>query len=294
MLNYKKIIRSAIGLKQSESISSLNIQRRFEDIFVKPFCKKKFKTEDVINVLKNFGIKKGSNIFIHSSWDLFYNYEGTPEELVQAVIDFIGPEGTIAMPAIPFIRKKTFDVRRTVTKAGIIPEVFRKHPGISRSANVRHSVCAIGPLANELTKDHHLSQIRFDENSPYYKICQLDFKVISMGLPSYFIGTIIHCVEATLYKEIPYFSKIYDTKKLVEQKYIGYDGVEHSYFEFGEKVTLRSDYYKAQYILWRYFDKSKIKKARLSGLPLSIVEAKYTYEKLCELARKGIVLYIYP
>lgn len=291
-MEIKNVIRKILGLKKTETINSLNVQKRIETVFLKPFCHKKYSTSDIIKALERFGVAEGSNIFIHSSWDMFYNYNGTPEELIQAIVKLIGPTGTIAMPAIPLVRKKTFDVRKTVTQAGVLPEVFRNMPGVKRSANVKHSVCAMGPLAEDLTKDHHLSKIRFDKMSPFYKMCLYDFKIISMGLPAYFIGTIVHCVESTLFREIEVFKNLFECENLLEQKYVGYDGQEHNYFEYNQTRVLKSDHYRNQLFLWLYFDKKRRDKVRISNLSINYVEAKYTYERLCQLAKRGKYLYI--
>ena len=59
----------------------------------------RFTTNDLINFLKINGIKKDSNIFIHSSWQEFYNYKGSVNELLQALIEEFGIKGTVAMPS---------------------------------------------------------------------------------------------------------------------------------------------------------------------------------------------------
>ena len=198
------------------------------------------------------------------------------------------------MPSMPFVRKKVFNVQRTITYAGILAESFRTYPGVKRSINVQHSVCAIGPLADELLQEHHESKIRFDEKSPYYKLCMNNFKILSMGMLPYFPGTIIHTVEATLYRELPYFAQFYDINSLIEQRYIGYDGIEKSYYEYKDLKAVRNDYLRNMYIIYRYFDKDKYVKTNVSNLQIGSIDAGYTYSRLCELARKGIVLYITP
>ncbi|QQO57118.1 MAG: hypothetical protein N838_30975 [Thiohalocapsa sp. PB-PSB1] len=37
-------------------------------------------------------------------------------------------------------------------------EAFRRYPGVSGSINLNHSVCAIGPNADSLTRDHQRSE----------------------------------------------------------------------------------------------------------------------------------------
>ncbi len=294
MKQIKLLIKSILGLKKSQTLDSRTIIKQYDKKIRNKFYKKKYNTKDIVEKLKELGVNKGDNILVHSSWDAFNNYKGTPKELIDALLDLIGPEGTIAMPAYPLIRKKLFDVRNSVTKAGILSETFRHYPNVKRSANVSHSVCALGPKAVYLTKDHNLSKIRFDEFSPYYRACLLDFKIISLGLPTYFMGTICHCVEATMWKEIPYFKSFFNYNDLIEQHYIGEDGVEHSYKEYKEVVHVRNDYFRNQYIYWRYFDKKHRSRSHISNLRIGRFDSKYGYERLCELAKKGIVLYITP
>lgn len=290
----KNIIRELLGIKKNETISSQNIVKKYHKVVINRIYRKRYSTEQIIDILKSMGIGKGSNIFIHSSWDSFNNYDGTPEALINAIMELIGETGNIAMPAYPLIRKKTFSLKRSVTKAGILPEVFRKMPGVYRSANVRHSVCAWGALAMEITSTHHLSKIRFDEYSPYYKMINLGFKTISLGLPTYVMGTFVHCVEATLWKEIPYFKSFYDFDTLVEQRYIDYNDIERKYYEYKDTFITRNDYFRNQYLIKRYFDKQYLKKQRISNLLIGCTDAQYTYKRLCELAQRGITIYIYP
>ena len=294
-MNLKKRVKRILGLKESDLLSFVPIKRKLQLKYGKFFHKKKYTTKEIIDVLRSLGINEGSNVFVHSSWDFFYNYLGTEDELVDAILELLGPQGTLAMPAMPLLKKnKVFNVKKTVTKAGMLAEAFRIRNGVMRSCNVVHSVCAYGPLAEELVSTHHQSVIRFDEKSPFYKTILHDFKIVSMGLEPYFIGTIIHCVEATMWKEMPYFKEIYDFDHLVERKYIDYDGIEKSYFEATELKHVRSDHYRNNIILKLFFEKKHRGKRKLSNLCITFVDAKYTYKRLCELARKGIVLYIIP
>ncbi len=293
-MEFNSLLKRCLGLRRSDVLGLPTIYKTIDRKYGHYFFHQKYSANDIINCLRTFGISKGSNIFIHCGWDAFYNFQGNEKDLIDALIELIGPEGTLAMPAMPLLKKKKFDVRKTVTKAGLLAETFRRYPGVERSANVKHSVCALGPLAQELTCTHQNSLIRFDENSPYYKLCFHNFKIVSLGLLPYFIGTIIHCVEATMWRTVPYFSRFYDFNNLVEQYYIDKNGKEQSYKEASERGGVRSLYIRNQYLLKRYFDKQFRGKARISNLFIGYVDAEYTYNRLCELAKKGIVLYIKP
>lgn len=289
------LIKRVFGLNSSQTLSMFNVIKKIHLKLGHFVFRKKYGTKEIIDSLMAVGICQGDNVFIHSSWDEFYNYQGNVEELIKAIVDYIGPQGTVAMPAIPFIRKRLFDVRKTVTKAGILPESFRKYKGVERSPNVRHSVCAFGPLAHDIVCTHNMSKIRFDENSPFYKMCTHNFKVVSLGLPTYFLGTIIHCVEATMYKELPYFKSFYDfNAPLVEFRYIDALGEEQVYYEIKDALHPRGNTLRSQRIINRYFDKSKLNKTRISNLQIGCSESGYVYKRLCELAKKGVIIYEWP
>jgi aminoglycoside 3-N-acetyltransferase len=113
----------------------------------------------------------------------------------------LGETGTLAVPTFPFqgkqydyVRKqRTFNVRRTPSQVGLLTEVFRRMPGVMRSAHPTHPVAAWGKHAIELTSTHHLGPT-FGETSPFYKLALFDGRVIGIGtrLESY---TILHVAD---------------------------------------------------------------------------------------------------
>ena len=110
---------------------------------------KKYNADDVVRVMHDMGMKKGSVVCIHAAMKEFYNYRGTAQELIEKILNVITPEGTLLMPAYPkpacmFDDSFVFDINNTPTSAGFLAETFRKCPGVLRSINVQHSVCAWG------------------------------------------------------------------------------------------------------------------------------------------------------
>src|ERR1700753_509744 len=51
--------------------------------------------------LADLGVTRGRTVWIHSSWNEFYNVPLKPTEMIGLLRDLIGPEGTLAMPALP-------------------------------------------------------------------------------------------------------------------------------------------------------------------------------------------------
>src|SRR5438132_9378805 len=89
-------------LKQRYRIRSKELLiNQYRRNFERRIYRKKYDTGELMSVLKSMGLKRGGNIFIHSSWDEFYNYTGTIDDFLAAVLSEIGASGTLAMPAYP-------------------------------------------------------------------------------------------------------------------------------------------------------------------------------------------------
>ena len=297
-MKIKSLLKKLFLLQETETLSSYNIYMKWNLRLGKYLYKKKYTTEDLVEELKKIGIKNGDNIFLHSSWDSFYNYTGSVKEMVAALSDLVGESGTIAMPAFPYTKgmknAPVFNLKRTMSGAGMITEVFRRSEGVQRSRNVRHSVCAKGPLADYLTKDHQLSLTCFDEMSPYYRICEKGFKILSLGIPPYQIGTITHVVHSLERTKLQYFAKFYNPNMIFDNKYIDYDGKEYTYKEMSEPTITRWSYIKTKYLVKRYFDSKQYRISKLSNLNIAIFNADYSLNRLRELAYKRIVIYYQP
>lgn len=254
---------------------------------------KTYTADDLIDVLKSLGMKKGQVVCIHSSMKEFYNYRGTAEELISKILDYLTPEGTLLMPAfvdydIQASDQYIFDKKRDKTAAGFLAETFRKYPGVLRSINVRHSICAIGKYAKELTDGHQNCRVYWDEDSPWYKMTRLDALVVDLGMPKNYIGTFDHCVEAILYKEHPYWKQFFNLQKTF--RYYNDNGEICSYTCLDGDIEQRSH----ESTLISYFDISMHRTYRLSNLWVSVYNSKICLDKMIELGRKGITMYYVP
>lgn len=291
---YKKIfyngqkLKSILGIKNFEAF-----KKKKKRSILKFFFKKKYNTQDLINVMKGMGLQKDSVVFIHSSMTEFYNFTGTAKELIDGILEEIGENGTLIMPAYPqvfqnFDNEVDFDVLRSPSGAGYLTEVFRKYPGVKRSINLYHSVCAYGKLSKFFVSEHHLSLTNWDKHSPYYKMSQMNTLVFSFGLP-YFLGTIIHCTESLLRTEYQYFNLFF--KKKIEYKFRDSNG------NIGKHQFLTHDFVRRRSkkkIIKKYFAKNEFKKSKISNLNVEMVDAKYTLDLYLKLARQGITMYSVP
>lgn len=291
---YNLFFNSAQKLKRKLGIANFEaFKKKNKRKIYRLFYKKKYSTNDLIDVMKALGMKRGSIIFIHSSMTEFYNYTGNAQELIQKIIAEIGAEGTLMMPAYPktqkFSEEVDFDVLNSPSGAGYLSEVFRKWPGVKRSINLQHSVCAYGKFADEFTKDHQMSTTAWDQHSPYYKMSQSDNTLVfSLGLP-YFLGTMIHCTESILRAKYKYFQLFFTREKECvfkdsNGKISKYHYLTHNFARKRSKIK----------IIKNHFDKHQFRKRKLSNLNIEMVKAKYTLELFLQLAEKGITMYSVP
>lgn len=260
----------------------------------KLFYRKKYNVDDIINVIKMSGIKPGYPIIIHSAFSNFYNYEGTADELIDKILEYIGPEGTLCMPSYPHNKKSPeiiFDIAESPSAAGYLSEVFRKRRNVKRSLNQLHSVCALGKDADYIVSDHINSKICFDEHSPYYKISELGGYTINLGMPKWYVGTAEHVCEALLFNTLTIFKEKFT--KEVEFTYKLEDGsiVKHKMLTQPKVPYVRT---KSTELFDNNFNKNKYSRYRLSNLWITCFDVNYLIDKLSELALLGHTIYISP
>ena len=110
--------------------------------------------------LKNIGIQQGDALFLRISYKAVGKTEGGPQTVIDAIMDCIGPEGTIIAAAFPqrqsfryLSKKKIYKPGENLT-TGIIPKLLSKMPGARFSTHPTSPFVCIGNLAKELTDNH--------------------------------------------------------------------------------------------------------------------------------------------
>lgn len=121
--------------------------------------------------LEGLGLGRGMRLMVHSSLSAFGWVEEGAEGVIKALMDLVGPEGTILMPTFNHMeifeegRAGYFDPLETPTIDGRIPDTFWRMPGVHRSLNPSHAFAAWGWDAERYTRDHHLT-LTVGEGSP--------------------------------------------------------------------------------------------------------------------------------
>ena len=151
------------------------------------------------------GLRPGGCALVHSSLSSLGYVPGGAETVIQGVLAALGPAGTLLMPALSYehvhARQPFFDVLRTPSNVGAIPEAFRIRPGTQRSVNPTHSVCGIGPRAAELLGRHHEDETPCGPHSPFRLLRQAGGQIVFLGC-GLRPNTSMHSVEEVI--EPPY------------------------------------------------------------------------------------------
>lgn len=145
------------------------------------------------------GLIDGAKVaMIHSSLSAMGRVHGGPSAVVEAVARLAERGITVMMPALSYERvtpeRPLFDLERTPSNVGVIPEAFRKSEGVIRSVHPTHSVCAFGPLAEAVTAEHAKDRTPVGERSPFRKLVEKDGVVIFIGC-GLRPNTLMHGVE---------------------------------------------------------------------------------------------------
>jgi aminoglycoside 3-N-acetyltransferase len=153
--------------------------------------------------LRALGLGAGDTVLVHASLHGLGFVVGGPQAVAQALLDAVGPDGTIVVPTHtptnsdpagwrnppvsqqwwPVIREQApgFDPLLTPSRwMGVLAEVIRTWPGAQRSGHPWVSFAALGPRAAEIVRGHPLDDA-LGEQSPLGAVNRLDGKVLLLG-----------------------------------------------------------------------------------------------------------------
>jgi aminoglycoside 3-N-acetyltransferase len=166
---------------------------------------------EFVHLLKsNLGIKQGDVVFIHSSMrNLYLDFD--KGDVLNVLSEVVGPDGTLLFPcwqfnvrAEDYIRENdiVFDLKKTPSAMGKIPDVLRADPKAFRSFHPTNSVVAIGKHARELTTGHETDIYPCGEASPWHKMLRYPSKIIGLGVTVDNL-TFVHAIEDKMRDTFP-------------------------------------------------------------------------------------------
>ncbi|MBI4419847.1 MAG: AAC(3) family N-acetyltransferase [Gemmatimonadetes bacterium] len=155
------------------------------------FCA--FAPVDLKLALLELGVVPGDVLMVHSAFDRFLGFQGGPIEAIRALQEVVGAGGTLMMPTIPFrgtavdyaLGDPLFDMRQTVSRMGLITELFRRSPGVLRSIHPTHSVAVWGSRAEAIIAGHQQAETPCGRLTPYGRLLEYDGKILLAGVSAH-------------------------------------------------------------------------------------------------------------
>ena len=166
--------------------------------------------------LSSLGLREDDVLLFHGSLSSLGWVVGGATTVINALMGAVGPEGTVVMPSFttgntepsgwryPSVPESWWDIIRRemppfdpvitpVRGLGVIPEVFRKYPGVRRSNHPQLSFSARGKMAQEIIK-HQPLDAPFGEEGPLGKLYRHSAKILLLGV-DHSVNTSLHLSE---------------------------------------------------------------------------------------------------
>lgn len=234
-------------------------------------------------------------LMVHSSVNhMLPMYTGSAVDLVRLLVDWVGPQRTLAMPAFWFgnaagegafdslQRSPRFDLRRTPSQMGLATELFRRWPGVVVSRHPVYRVAALGPLARELTAGHETAPDPAGKGTPFEFMAARDTLILGIGKPMQ-VMTQAHHVEGLLGEAFPVPCTVGESLPVVVV-----DGGEQC------TVTLHRRSYRGRFDMWRLrqvMTRQQLQEWNFHHVPLFAARAREVTAALVAAAGRGFTLY---
>lgn len=163
----------------------------------------------ILSALRDLGVAPGDLLLTHSSYKSLAGAAGSPEDVARALIVAVGPAGSGFVPTFNY-GELPWDIHSTRALTGIIPETFRKLPGVLRSNHPTHSLAGIGPAADEILADHEKVN-PFGPDSPVWRLWEANAWILLIGV-DHTTNSTIHVAEELL--QLPYIRRTRTTRIL--------------------------------------------------------------------------------
>jgi aminopeptidase-like protein/aminoglycoside N3'-acetyltransferase len=154
----------------------------------------------LMDEFRALGLTAGDTVFVHSAYSSLGKapggVDGGPRTVIDALLEVIGPQGTLIMPTFnyDFLRGIPWDIRTTPSQMGMLTELVRADARAKRMFHPIYSMAAIGRHADELAV--HRSNDCFGETTIFTKFREWDAKILIIGLAySKSITFLHHCEQ---------------------------------------------------------------------------------------------------
>lgn len=182
---------------------------------------------EALSVLEALAVPRGRVVYVQASVDWIQRAGILAPQMLAALLEWPGAAGTLVMPSYPFhsthhdylSRGPIFDVRRSPAAIGLMPEMFRRTPGVLRSLDPDFCVCARGAEAEAIVGNEPAARDPFGPDSAYERMLQRGATLVGLGV-SLNTNSFIHVIDSRagarypgpVYEDREYLTTVIDTQ----------------------------------------------------------------------------------
>lgn len=267
-----------------------------------PLMRRYYGTFDVESLREHLDTTVGVDfeiLMVHSSVNNMQPmYTGSPLELVRMLMDFCGPDRTLAMPTfyfgepglggprVVFSKNPRANIRKIPSQVGIVSELFRRSPGVVHSRHPVYRVSARGPLALALTEGHETAGTPAGFGTPFDFMAKRNTVILGLGKHIEVMTQVRHA-EYVLGDQFPVPAEPEEAPVAMTVV----DGNEEVPF------ALSARGFQWQRDIWRLrkiMGADELHEWRFHHVPLFATRADAVTKALVQAARRGVTIYRRP
>ncbi|MBT3379384.1 MAG: hypothetical protein HN742_32930 [Lentisphaerae bacterium] len=155
------------------------------------FCR-----QDLVADLRELGVGPGMDLMVHSSLSAIGCVRGGADSVVDALLEAIGPQGTLLMPSFNHKAADVYNPLTTPTTNGAIADAMWRRSEAARSNHPTHAVAAIGPKAEPWCADHIRIGV-WSADSPIGQLIHSGGYILALGV-DHRSSTAYHVAEISM------------------------------------------------------------------------------------------------
>jgi len=153
--------------------------------------------QDFFANLSTLGIDPAGTLMVHVSYKAIGGVEGRGDAVLDALSGYMRP-GLLVLPGHTWDNvtpnNPVMDVLHTPSCVGVLPELFRRRPGVVRSLHPTHSLTALGNEAQMFLSGEERIQTPCGRGGVYYRLWERDAQILLIGV-NFRRNTFIHGIE---------------------------------------------------------------------------------------------------
>jgi aminoglycoside N3'-acetyltransferase len=173
-------------------------------------------------LLEQLQVPRQRVLYVQASADWIQRAGLGAAEMLAALLEWTGSQGTLVMPSYPFHSTHqqyleghpSYDVRRTPAGIGLLPEMFRRTAGAVRSLDPDFCVSALGADAEAIAGTEPSAPDPFGSASSYQRMLNRHATLVGLGV-SLNTNSFVHLIDSRA--EAGYPAPVYEDRLVPAQ-----------------------------------------------------------------------------